>query len=33
MTTKKRRVVLVIWILLKILIDVLANIALISEEE
>lgn len=32
MTTKKR-VVLVIWILLKILIDVLANIALISEEE
>ena len=33
MTTKKRRVVLVIWILLKILIDALANIALISEEE
>lgn len=33
MTTKKKRVVLVIWILLKILIDVLANIALISEEE
>lgn len=32
MTTKKR-VVLVIWILLKILIDVLANIALISEEK